>query len=179
MAGYSGTPLPRKLGLGPNRRFGVVRPPEAFADVLGALPGGVSMEVIGPGGPNVQTKTRKKTGKPAETKPAAQAVERPFDVIVCFVRSLREVEVDLPLLQKRLAQAGGLWMAWPKRTSGIPTDAGENQIRALGLAAGLVDNKVCAIDEIWSGLRFVIRLADRAPAPGARAVRKVRGSGPE
>jgi hypothetical protein len=67
-------------------------------------------------------------------------------------------------------------MAWPKRTSGIPTDAGENQIRALGLAAGLVDNKVCAIDETWSGLRFVIRLADRAPSGAVRAVRKVRGA---
>jgi hypothetical protein len=134
------------------------------------------MEIIGPGGPKVHTKTRKKTGKPAETKPAAQAIDQPFDVIVCFVRSLREVEIDLPFLRKRLAQAGGLWMAWPKRTSGIPTDAGENQIRALGLAAGLVDNKVCAIDETWSGLRFVIRLADRAPSGAVRAVRKVRGA---
>ena len=160
MAGYSGTPLPRKLGLGPNHRFGVVRSPEAFANVLGALPDGVSMEVIRPGGPA----PRQKTGRSARKAPAAQAVERPFDVIVCFARSLREVEQDLQFLRTRLAQAGGLWMAWPKRTSGIPTDAGENQIRALGLAAGLVDNKVCAIDETWSGLRFVIRLADRTPS---------------
>jgi hypothetical protein len=175
MAGYSGTPLPRKLGLAPNGRFGVVRPPQAFADVLGALPEGVSMEVIGPGVPKVHAKARQKAGKRPDGEPVDRTIDQPFDVIVCFVRSLREVELDLPFLRKRLAQAGGLWMAWPKRTSGIPTDAGENQIRALGLAAGLVDNKVCAIDETWSGLRFVIRLADRAPAATARRVRKARG----
>lgn len=153
MSGYSGTPLPRKLGLSPGCRFGVVRPPEAFAAALGALPDGVSMEPIGAG--------RRRSSSAAAS--ADHSAGAPFDVIVCFVRSLREVDEQLSALRARLAPAGGFWMAWPKKTSGMVTDANENEIRARGLAAGLVDNKVCAIDETWSGLRFVIRLVDRKP----------------
>jgi hypothetical protein len=67
-------------------------------------------------------------------------------------------------LKRRLDPAGGLWMAWPKKASGRATDVTENAVRAIGLAAGLVDNKVCAIDDVWSGLRFVFRLVDRSPA---------------
>ena len=67
----------------------------------------------------------------------------------------------LPALREGLAPAGGLWIAWPKRSSGLQTDLGEGIVRELGLGCGLVDNKVCAIDETWSGLRFVYRLADR------------------
>ncbi len=133
MAGYSGTPLVRRLGIKEGARVGVVGGEKGFLDVLGELPvGAVVGEVKGRGA---------------------------FDVIVCFVRSLGEV--DFEGLKGRLDPAGGLWMAWPKRSSGIQTDVGEKEIRAGGLAAGLVDNKVCAIDETWSGLRFVVRLADR------------------
>jgi hypothetical protein len=85
----------------------------------------------------------------------------PLDVIVAFFRDRTSLERRLPALRGALEPAGGLWIAWPKRTSGVATDLSENLIRDLGLAAGLVDNKVCAIDPTWSGLRFVYRLRDR------------------
>ena len=80
------------------------------------------------------------------------------------LHKIPEVAREIPQLKQRLNPAGGLWMAWPKRASGVETDVSENLVRARGLEAGLVDNKVCAIDEVWSGLRFVFRLADR-PKP--------------
>ena len=82
-------------------------------------------------------------------------------MIVAFHGSRAELEARLPALKSALDPAGGLWIAWPKRASGVATDVSENLVRELGLAAGLVDNKVCAIDEVWSGLRLVYRLADR------------------
>ena len=150
MAGYSGTPLPRKLGLKPGARFGLVKPPVDFARTLGALPAGVAPRPVSPG-------------------------KSEFDVIVCFAPTMAEVVRLFPALKRRLDPAGGLWMAWPKKT-GTPTrtsaaaratDVNENEVRAVGLSAGLVDNKVCAIDDVWSGLRFVFRLVDR-PNGGKR-----------
>jgi len=123
-----------------------MRAPDDFVKALGDLPAGVSLETLRRG---------ERGGK-----------ARPFDVIVWFVRALDEVDRELAGLPAWLAPSGGLWIAWPKRASGIQTDVSENKVRARGLAAGLVDNKVCAIDETWSGLRFVIRLADRKPAAG-------------
>jgi hypothetical protein len=138
-AGYSRTPLPRKLGIKPGARLGLIRPPADFADTLGEFPDGVAPRPVGRGGR--------------------------FDVIVCFCRSSKELARDLPGLPARLDPAGGLWIAWPKKsaakTSGLATDLGEAEVRARGLGTGLVDNKVCAIDDTWSGLRFVVRLADR------------------
>ena len=134
-AGYSGTPLPRKLGIKPQARVGLIGAPYDFDEVLGELPPGVSVR-------------RRARGT--------------FDVIVVFVQKRSELERRLPVLKKALDQAGGLWVAWPKRSSGVATDLGEGMVRELGLASGLVDNKVCAIDATWSGLRFVYRLADRA-----------------
>jgi hypothetical protein len=146
MAGYSGTPLPKKLGLKPGARFGLVKPPADFARTLGELPPGVAARTVS-------------AGKTA------------FDVIICFAPTMAEVTRQFPALKRRLHPAGGLWMAWPKKTrkpaSGVPTDVTENAVRAVGLAVGLVDNKVCAIDDVWSGLRFVFRVVDR---PLARAV---------
>ena len=84
-----------------------------------------------------------------------------FDVIVAFATRRAALERRLPALRAALEPAGGLWLAWPKRASGVATDLGDHEIRTLGLASGLVDNKVCAIDETWSGLRFVYRRADR------------------
>ena len=136
MAGYSGTPLPRKLGLKPGARLGLVGAPANFASTLGELPPGVAAKVVSAG-------------------------KMPFDVIVCFAPTMAEVARRLPALKQRLDPAGGLWMAWPKKTSGVATDVKENDLRAIGLAVGLVDNKVCAIDDVWSGLRFVFRLVDR------------------
>jgi hypothetical protein len=90
-----------------------------------------------------------------------RALRGSFDVILAFAVRRVELERRLPALRSALAADGGLWLAWPKRASGVETDLGDGAVRALGLAAGLVDNKVCAIDETWSGLRFVYRLEDR------------------
>jgi hypothetical protein len=133
-AGYSGTPLVRKLGIKPGARLGLVGAPEGFDATLGELPEGVAVR-------------RRARG--------------PLDVIVAFHLRRAEFERRLPTLHGALDYAGGLWIAWPKQASGVATDLNENVVRELGLAAGLVDNKVCAIDEVWSGLRFVYRLRDR------------------
>ncbi|HRX84041.1 MAG TPA: DUF3052 domain-containing protein, partial [Phycisphaerae bacterium] len=85
----------------------------------------------------------------------------PFDVAIGFVLSQRRLDLDLPKLKERLATDGGLWIAWPKKASGVKTDVSETEVRRAGLATGLVDNKICAVDETWSALRFVYRLADR------------------
>jgi hypothetical protein len=140
MAGYSGTPLPKKLGIKPGTRLGLVGAPDDFAETLGDLPDDVSPRRV------------------ARDK-------NQFDVIVCFARSSKELARDLPGLPARLEPTGGLWIAWPKKSaktsSGLATDLTEAEVRARGLATGLVDNKVCAIDDTWSGLRFVVRVADR------------------
>jgi hypothetical protein len=134
-AGYSGTALPRKLGIKPGARVGLIGAPEGFDSTLGDLPDGVAV--------------RRRLGR------------EPFDVIVAFFSRRSILERRLPGLSAALDPAGGLWIAWPKRASGVTTDVTEDVVRDLGLAAGLVDNKVCAIDEIWSGLRLVYRLRDR------------------
>jgi len=139
VAGYSGTPLPKKLGIKPGARLALVNAPPDFAKTLGTLPPDVTPQPLGRG-------------------------RGPYDVIVLFARSARELSAALPTACARLAPAGGLWIAWLKKTSGIPTDLTDAEVRGSGLAAGLVDNKVCAIDETWSGLRFVKRLADRPAA---------------
>jgi len=136
VAGYSGTPLPKKLGIKEGARVGLSRPPDGFAATLGDLPDGVTARPVGRG-----------TGK--------------LDVIVCFARTVKELAADLAVLPARLDPAGGLWIAWPKKSSGVATDLTEAEVRGRGLATGLVDNKVCAIDDTWSGLRFVVRVADR------------------
>lgn len=131
MAGYSGTPLWKKLGVKAGSRLALVEAPGGFA--VPDLPGDVVPE-DGAGGP--------------------------YDVIVAFARGRADLGRHLAL-RERMVPAAGLWIAWPKRTSGTATDLTEDVVRAHGLAAGLVDNKVCAIDDTWSGLRLVIRLADR------------------
>jgi hypothetical protein len=133
-AGYSGTPLVRKLGIKPGARVALIAAPEGFEAVLGELPDGVAL---------------------------ASRLRGPFDVIIAFYVYRAKLEQRLPALRSALDQDGGLWLAWPKRSSGVETDLGDGVVRELGLAAGLVDNKVCAIDATWSGLRFVYRLEDR------------------
>ncbi|HTU86211.1 MAG TPA: DUF3052 domain-containing protein [Solirubrobacteraceae bacterium] len=135
-AGYSGTPLVRKLGIKPGARLGLIGAPEDFGAALGELPPGVSV--------------RRRLGA------------GPFDVIVAFFTHAAALERRLPALVAALDPSGGLWLAWPKRASGVSTDIADHVVRELGLSAGLVDNKVCAIDPIWSGLRLVFRLRDRA-----------------
>jgi hypothetical protein len=132
-AGYSGTPLARKLGIGEDDEILVVGAPNGFADRL-------AVEV----------------GDEAVIHTGLTDAAR-FDVIVAFVTWRAELEGQLDLLRARMAPACGLWIAWPKRASKVPTDMTDNVIREIALPTGLVDNKVCAIDEIWSGLRLVIR----------------------
>jgi hypothetical protein len=134
--GYSGTPLVRKLGIKPGARLGLIGAPDGFDATLGELPQEVSVR---------------------------RRVRGPLEVIVAFCSQRSELERRLPALRAALDSSGGLWIAWPKRASGVTTDLDENVVRELGLAAGLVDNKVCAVDEVWSGLRFVYRLRDRPP----------------
>jgi hypothetical protein len=133
-AGYSGTPLVRKLGIKAEARVGLIGAPDGFDEVLGELPPGVTV------------------------RPRLQGS---LDVIVAFFTRASDLDRRLPALKAALDETGGLWLAWPKRASGVPTDLTEGPVRELGLAAGLVDNKVCAIDATWSGLRFVYRLVDR------------------
>jgi hypothetical protein len=96
----------------------------------------------------------------------ASRLRRHLDVVVFFARRRGVLERRFGALKRALDPAGGLWIAWPKRSSGVATDLTEDVVRELALANGLVDNKVCAIDEIWSGLRLVYRLADR-PQPAS------------
>jgi hypothetical protein len=134
VAGYSGSPLTKKLGIKEGHRVAFPGAPSEFAGLLGELPDGVRVR---------------------------SRVAGPLDVIVYFTKSCGELERRLPALRRAMDPAAGLWIAWPKRASGVETDMTENVARELGLANRLVDNKVCAIDETWSGLRLVIRLADR------------------
>ena len=136
-AGYSGTPLPQKLGIKEGSRVGLVDAPEGFEEVLGPLPEGA----------RVRTRLR-----------------GPLDVIVCFTVSRAKLERRLRRLREALDPAGRLWIAWPKRASGVPTDMTEDVVRDVALPTGLVDNKVAALDDTWSGLQLVIRLKHR---PGA------------
>ena len=139
MAGYTGTPLTRKLGIKAGARVALVRAPEGFERELGRLPDGVRL----------RTQAR-----------GAQ------DIVLFFATRQAELERRFDGLARAIAPAGGLWIAWPKRTAGVATDLREGVVRELGLAHGLVDNKVCAVDDTWSGLRFVYRLNDRAGRNG-------------
>ena len=148
MAGYATTPLPKKLGIRPGACMALVDAPQGFAASLDPLPPGVT---LGPG------------------------LNGPCDVILLFVVERAALCERISAAARALAPTGGLWVIWPKRASGVPTDLSEQVVREIALGAGLVDNKVCAVDEVWSGLRFVVRLADRPGWPGAvRAVRAAR-----
>jgi hypothetical protein len=125
--------LAKKLGIVGGSRVAIVSAPDGFCDEL-ELPNGV----------RVRTAARGR-----------------LDVLVFFVTRQGELTRRFPTMKRALEYDGGLWIAWPKRTSGVATDLSENLIREIGLANGLVDNKVAAIDETWSGLRFVYRRADR------------------
>jgi hypothetical protein len=134
-AGYSGTPLPRKLGIKPGQRVLLLGAPAGFeAETLGELPDGVRV---------------------------ARRASGTADVIVAFHTRRAELERGLAQLRALMEPAAGLWIAWPKRASKVETDITEDVLREIALPTGLVDNKVCAIDATWSGLRLVIRLSAR------------------
>ena len=129
-AGYSGTPLAKKLGFKPGFAAAYVSAPDGFDALLGELPDGVTVR---------------------------KQLRGPLDLIVCFVTERRELERRLPKLRAALAPAGMLWIAWPKRASGVATGMTEDVVREVALPTGLVDTKVAAIDATWSGLRLVVR----------------------
>jgi hypothetical protein len=132
-AGYSATPLARKLGIGEDDEVVVIGAPDGFVDRLAIQ---VRDEAV------IHTDLAEATL---------------FDVIVTFVTWRAEFESQLDLLRARMAPACGLWIAWPKKASKVATDMTDNVIREVALPTGLVDNKVCAIDQTWTGLRLVIR----------------------
>lgn len=138
-AGYSGTPLPQKLGIKPGSKVAVIDTPATAMSTVAELAA---------------------TG-PIDMKFVDGARATPYDVILLFCENQWSFTGRFHQAKSRMAQNGGLWIAWPKKSSGVPTDLTENTIRDLALAAGLVDNKVCAINETWSGLRLVIRLENR------------------
>lgn len=131
-AGYSGTPLPTKLGIKPGHRVLLAAAPAGFD--LGPLPG---------------VEVHRRAGSAA------------YDVVLLFVTRRHDLLARLDGLRTRLTPAGGLWVVWPKRASGVPSDLDENVLRDVVLPTGMVDNKVCAVDQTWSGLRFVVRLRHR------------------
>jgi len=134
MAGYSGTPLPKKLGLKENQRVAFINEPNDFRESLGDLP--IKTEVL-------------------------SRLTAPVNLAVLFVTRESDLAKRFPAIAKKLAADGMIWVAWPKKSSGVATDLVFDRVQRIGLDAGLVDVKICAIDETWSGLKFVIRLKDR------------------
>lgn len=136
-AGYSGTPLARKLGIKPDAVVGLLAAPPGMEELLAPLPDAVTIR-------------RSARGR--------------LDVVVLFADRRAALQARFGLAVEALDTDGGLWVAWPKKSSGVPTDLDFDRVQRLGLDSGLVDNKVCAIDEVWSGLRLVIRRELRPPA---------------
>jgi hypothetical protein len=136
MPGYSGTPLPKKLGIKPGFRAHLLNcPGEVRAELREAL---AQCDIVEQG--------------------------KVLDFVMIFTQSRAELASQFPRMAKVLAPGGMLWISWPKKSSGVATDLDENIVREIGLDAGLVDVKVCAVTEVWSGLKFVRRVKDR-PAP--------------
>jgi hypothetical protein len=129
-AGYSGTPLAKKLGIVEGATVAVVAEPDDFRDLLEPIPDGVAF----------RTSLRGRA-----------------DVVVHFVTRRADFERRIEAGGRSIFPAGGLWIAWPKRASKVPTDMTEDVVREVALPLGLVDNKVCAISDVWSGLRVVWR----------------------
>jgi hypothetical protein len=140
MVGYSGTPLPRKLGITPGATVVLVDAPPGFESELEPLPDGVEI---------------------------GRELREGTAVALLFVTRRQQLEERFGEVAAHLQPAGGLWVAWPKKSSKVPTDVTEDVLREVGLPTGWVDNKVCAVTEVWSGLRFVLRREHRpAATPG-------------
>ena len=138
MAGYSGTPLAKKLGIGPGCRLYVADPPKDYTALVAPLPDGLAMLA----------------------RPAAIV-----DVAHLFVTSRARLEALLKRCLATMRDDAAIWVSWPKKSSKVATDVGEDTIRAVALPMGLVDVKVCAVDETWSGLKLVVRRENRKPKP--------------
>ena len=133
MAGYSGTPLAKKLGI-----------KEGFNLLFVNAPHGFDKELELPADVTINSRAR-----------------QPLDLVLLFVTTKGELDRAFSKYSAKLRPAGMLWICWPKKSSGVPSDLSDNVVRELGLAKGMVDVKVCAVDEVWSGLKFVFRLKDR------------------
>lgn len=134
MAGYSKRPLPEKLGIKPGQKIYLGNSPNGYRKTLGPLPAGATL---------------------------LKTLRGNCEFIQFFAKERSQLEASFPGLKKNLAADGCLWISWPKGASGVKTDVNENVVREIGLENGLVDVKVCAVDEVWSGLKFVYRLKDR------------------
>jgi hypothetical protein len=136
MAGYSGTPLPQKLGIKPSLTVVTINAPTNYRRLLGTIPEGVTFS--------------------DRLKPDSSFVH-------VFIQKRSELEKRLSALREKIADTGTVWISWPKRSSGVPTDVTEDVVRAVALPLGFVDVKVCAIDETWSGLKLMVRRTNRKP----------------
>ena len=134
MAGYSSTPLAKKLGIKEGSRIALVNSPKDFQSELGTLP---------------------------DRAEFVKRLTNSLDIILLFVLTERALAKDFARLAKKLAMDGMIWIAWPKKSSGVTTDLSFDSVQRIGLDSGLVDVKICAIDDTWSGLKFVYRLKDR------------------
>jgi hypothetical protein len=133
-AGYSSTPTAKKLGLKDGHRVCVLNPPKKYSDVIGRLPKDIAL---------------------------TDRLNHPADIVHVFVTRQADLTSRIQLMRKAIAPDGALWVSWPKKASKVPTDVTEDTIRSLALASGLVDVKICAIDDVWSGLKLVIPVAQR------------------
>ena len=134
-AGYSGTPLVKKLGIKPGFRLVVRSAPADYWDLLGQLPDDVTV--------------------------VQRASSKPLDFVHVFAKRRSDLDKAVKKYKGLIAPTGMIWVSWPKKSSGVATEIDESVVRRTGLGAGLVDVKICAVDETWSGLKFVIRVKDR------------------
>jgi hypothetical protein len=134
MAGYSGTPLPQKLGIKPGPAVVTINAPKNYRRLLDPIPEGV---------------------------PFSDRLRPGSNFVHVFIKKRSELEKRLPVLREKIADTGTVWVSWPKRSSGVSTDVAENVVRAVALPLGFVDVKVCAIDETWSGLKLMVRRKNR------------------
>ena len=136
-AGYSGTPLVRKLGLKAGMSVRLLEPPDDYWDLVGGSPSDLGVTV-------------------------ADGSDAPVDFVHLFARRRGTLEARLEAAREAMAEDGMVWASWPKKSSGVESEIARSEVMAAGKAEGLVDVKVCAVDETWSGLKFVIPVADRA-----------------
>lgn len=151
---YSRTPLPKKLGIKPGFRVQLVAVPD---DVLTELREALAACTIASDGKSGSHNKDDNKGGKKENK----SEKAPLDFAMVFSKSQSDLKQEFRRLARLLAPAGMLWVSWPKKSSGVASDLAENDVREIGLAAGLVDIKVCAVTETWSGLKFVRRVQDR------------------
>jgi hypothetical protein len=146
VSGYSGTPLAKKLGIKAGFRIKTFKPPSNYAALLAPLPEDVTI---------------------------ASTARPPVDLWHLFVRSRKELVAKLPQCREEIKPDGMIWVSWPKKTSGVITDMAEDVVREVAFPLQLVDVKVCAVDETWSGLKLVIRREQRAKPVRARVARRI------